>query len=425
MDANDRSIVRVVMVSHGLVHTYELTIPIMMVAWLSEFSTTEATLGAIVAVGYGLFGLGALPSGIVADRLGSQRLIAGCLVGMGASFALLSVAPSLEFVLVAVALWGAAASVYHPSGLSLISTGVKDTGNGFAYHGMAGNAGIALGPLLAVLLLLFVGWRTVALALAVPAFVAVAFILQADIDESAATNLAADGSGTEESPDVSSLSELFDASRRLFVGGFVVVFLVVVFNGLYYRGILTFLPELLANFVGGGLLELDGAVSERLNPSDFVYIGLLMVGIAGQYVGGKALDRIEVEKGLLAGYAILVLIALLYVPASASGAGLLVVTSLLLGFFLFALQPMYQFAVAEYSPPNTRGLAYGYTYLAQFGVGALGAAVTGFVLTYAATPVAFLVLAGFALVAAGVSTYLYWRSRTVADTASIDANQTR
>lgn len=425
MDANDRSIIGVVMVSHGLVHTYELTIPILMVAWLSEFAATEATLGAIVAVGYALFGVGALPSGIVADRLGSQRLIAWCLVGMGASFALLSVAPSLEFVLLAVALWGAAASVYHPSGLSLISTGVKDTGNGFAYHGMAGNAGIALGPLVAVLMLLFVDWRTVALALSIPAFVAVAFIVKADIDESAAVKLAADGSGTSEGPDVSSFSELVDASRALFVGGFAVVFLVIIFNGLYYRGILTFLPELLADFIGGDLLELNGPLSERLNPSDFVYIGLLMVGISGQYVGGKALDYVDVEKGLMVGYVSLILIALLYVPASTSGTGLLVATSLLLGFFLFALQPMYQFAVAEYSPANTRGLAYGYTYLAQFGVGALGAAVTGFVLTYAETAVAFVVLAGFALVATGVSAYLYWRSRTVVDAASIDANQTR
>ena len=425
MDANDRSIVGVVMVAHGLVHTYELTIPIMMVAWLSEFSATEATLGTIVAVGYALFGIGALPSGIVADKIGSQRLIAGCLVGMGTSFVLLSFAPSLGFILVAVALWGAAASVYHPSGLSLISTGVKDTGNGFAYHGMAGNAGIALGPLVAVLMLLFVEWRTVALALAIPAFVAVAFIVKADIDESAAVKLAADGSGGSENPDVSSLSDLVGASRALFVGGFVIVFSIIIFNGLYYRGILTFLPELLADFIGGDLLDLNGRLSEQLNPSDFVYIGLLMVGIAGQYVGGKALDHVDVEKGLVTGYVALILVALLYIPVSASGVGSLVATSLLLGFFLFALQPMYQFAVAEYSPPNTRGLAYGYTYLAQFGVGALGAAVTGFVLTYAETAVTFLVLAGFALVAAGVSAYLYWRSRSGSVTASIEGNQTR
>ena len=410
MDANDRSIIGVAMVSHGLVHTYELTIPILMVAWLSEFSTTTATLGAIVAVGYALFGIGALPSGIVADKFGSQRLITWCLIGMGASFVVLSFAPNLGIVLVAVALWGAAASVYHPSGLSLISTGVKDTGNGFAYHGMAGNAGIALGPLVAVLMLLFVDWRTVALVLAVPAFIAVAFIAKADIDETAAVKLAADGSGTSENSDVSSISELIDVSRALFVGGFAVVFLVIVFNGLYYRGILTFLPELLGDFIGGDRLELSGPLSERLNPSDFVYIGLLMVGIAGQYVGGKALDHVDVEKGLMAGYVALIMVALLYVPASTSGSGVLVATSLLLGFFLFALQPMYQFAVAEYSPANTRGLAYGYTYLAQFGVGALGAAVTGFVLTYAETTVAFVVLAGFALVATGASVLLYWRS---------------
>ena len=62
----------------------------------------------------------------------------------------------------ALLVWGVAASVYHPSGLALISKGVDERGTGFAYHGIAGNVGIGLGPLLAAVLLLFFDWRAVA-----------------------------------------------------------------------------------------------------------------------------------------------------------------------------------------------------------------------------------------------------------------------
>jgi len=412
MNENDRSIVSIASVSHALVHTYELTIPIFMVIWLSEFGTTEAVLGLIVAIGYGLFGIGALPSGIVVDKVGSQRLIAACLAGMGVSFVVLSLATNLLAVAGAVILWGAAASIYHPAGLSLISTGVEDSNNGFAYHGMAGNAGIALGPLISVILLLVADWRLVATLLAIPAFVAIALILRADIDERAAVETpddVADDDGSRGDPDVSSIRELFTVSKTLFVGGFSLVFLILVFNRLYYRGILTFLPDLLSGFVGDDLVSL-GTVEQHFNPSDFVYIAILMVGIGGQFAGGRALDRIRVEKGLTVGYLALIAIALLFSIVAETGIVFLVAVSLLLGFVLFSLQPMYQFAVAEYTSADTRGLAYGYTYVAQFGIGALGAAVVGLVLTHATVGVMFLTLGAFAFLAAVVSAALFWRS---------------
>lgn len=416
MNDNDRSIVGLVMVSHALVHTYELTIPILMVIWLVEFTVTEATLGLVVAIGYALFGIGALPSGIGADRFGSQHMIAVCLLGMGVSFVVLSLSSNLVLIAVSVCLWGAAASIYHPAGLSLISTGVEDSGNGFAFHGMAGNAGIALGPLVAVVLLLITEWRIVTFVLAIPAFIAVGYILKADIDEMAAANIATDGSGSN-SGQITSLSNLFESSKKLFLGGFLFVFFILVFNGLYYRGILTFLPELLADFIDVALVETDDIAADQTSGSDLIYVALLMVGILGQYVGGKATERISVERGLLFGYSTLVVIALLFVPAANAGLELLVSMSLLLGFFLFMLQPLYQVAVAEYTPEDSRGLSYGFTYLAQFGFGALGAAIVGIVLTYSVVEAVFVVLAGFAVVATLISFGLVWRKRRSVSTS--------
>ena len=92
---NDRSIVSVTAVGHALVHTYELSLPIFMTIWLTELATSRSELGLVVGLGYALFGAGALPGGMLTDRFGSRRLIAGCLGGMAASFALLALSSSL------------------------------------------------------------------------------------------------------------------------------------------------------------------------------------------------------------------------------------------------------------------------------------------------------------------------------------------
>jgi len=413
VESNDNSIVAFVMASHSMVHIYELSIPILMTVWLLEFSTTAAVLGGSVAVGYGLFGVGALPGGLLVDRFGSRRLISVCLAGMGLSFLVLSMAPSIAAITLALAMWGVAASVYHPAGLTLISNGVEDRGRAFAYHGMAGNAGIAGGPLVTALLLLSFDWRLVAAVLAVPALVVAVAGLVISFDPTAAVDLEAD---TSQRSTPSSLAAFAGETRRLFTVGFILVFVIVSFNGLYYRGVLTFLPELLSEFLTAavgtvelGFIDPESPFAEEFNLSQYLYAGLLTVGIAGQYLGGRLTDRIEPDRGLAIMLGVLTVIALAFVPAAQTGLSGLLVGSFVLGLCLFAIQPLSQATVAKYSLPESRGLSFGYTYLAIFGIGALGAAITGAVLTYASVSVMFVVLACFSLIGAALGVLLVER----------------
>ncbi len=404
MNANDRSIVALVMVAHGLVHTYELSIPIFMTAWLAELGISEATLGVLVGAGYFLFGAGALPGGLLADRLGSRRLIAGCFVGMGGAFVLLGLLPGVWGIGGGLLAWGAAASVYHPAGLALISTGVRQRGRALAFHGIAGNVGIAGGPLATALLLLAFDWPTVAVLLGLPALAAAVGAHWASFDETAAVEL----HDAADAPDATSVSEGQDVSalwrrtRHLFASGFALVFALVALSGLYYRGVLTFLPDLLTPLVAVDL-PIDVAAGR------YVYAGLLAVGIGGQYVGGRLSDRDDTERILAGALAVLAGMAVLFLPVAGLGTGALLVVSAGLGFFLFVVQPLYQATVAEYTPPDARGLSYGYTYLAIFGVGALGAALAGFLLQVAGPWLLFGVMAGIALLGAGLSVGLALR----------------
>jgi MFS transporter, FSR family, fosmidomycin resistance protein len=265
------------MLTHGLFHTYELSIPLFISIWLDRFSTTTATIGLIVGLGYGLVGVGALPSGLLADRYGSQRLMITSAIGMGSSFALLSFAPSIEVIAVAIAVWGITASLYHPLALWLISRGTNNRSAAFAYHGVGGNIGTAFGPLVVALLLAVLNWRMAAAFLTLPAIVVVTLGYRIRFEE----RLAEAGGRSEIGP--SDFRSVLVRSRRLFTLGFALVFLVVMSYGVYYHGLLTFLPDMIASLPNFQSVSLFGYA---LEPAQYVYTGLLMIGILGQYSGG-------------------------------------------------------------------------------------------------------------------------------------------
>ena len=410
MNRNDRSIIKFTIVGHALVHTFELSIPIFMTVWLLEFSVSAAALGVVVALGYGLFGVGALPAGVLVDRYESRSLITLCLLGMGVSFLLVGLAPSVVVLTLALCVWGIAASMYHPAGLSLISTGMTNPGRGFGYHGAGGNVGIAVGPLATALMLIVFDWRLVAMLLGAGGILAAVYGLRLEFDEYVRDEVATDGDG--QSREEFSLRQFGRDVKLLFTVGFLLVIAIVTFNGLFYRGALTFMPELLNDFLepmADTLPTLDGGDAENsidLDFSQYLYAGLLMVGILGQYVGGILVDRIPSEWGLAVCLGLLGLISVVFVPAATAGLASLVLVAMMLGFVLFAVQPMTQATVAKYSPMEIRGLSYGFTYLAIFGVGALGAAISGFALSVADDSTLFLILAGIAAAGAALSLVL-------------------
>jgi len=101
-------------------------------------------------------------------------------------------------------------------------------------------------------------------------------------------------------------------------------------------------------------------------------------------------------------------VAVLFVPAAQAGVAPLLAVSALLGFLLFTLQPLYQATIAEYSPPGDRGLSYGYTYLCSFGIGAAGAAISGYLLSAVGVRGTFVGLTAFPLLGLAFALAL-WR----------------
>ncbi len=412
MNANDRALTGFTMLGHATFHTYELVIPLFVVVWLDEFGLTPAVIGLVVGASYALTGVGALPAGLLADAYSAKRLVLLCIGGMAAGFGLLAAAQGLATIAVGLLLWGAASSVYHPAGLALISRGAEARGSAFAYHGIAGNVGVAAGPLLGAVLLVFLDWRTVVLTLVVPAVVALVVATRLEFDETAGS-VAREADGGQEDG-LRDLRSVLADSKLLFAGGFALVFLIGNLYGLYYRGAFTFLPEVLAGFAVFDPITLGG---RSIEPSRYVYSGLLIFGAAGQYVGGKLVDRVPAERALVGSFVGLALVAVVFIPASAAGLVPVLVAAALLGFLVFMEAPINQEVVSRHVPPAARGLSFGYTYLAVFGVGAAGAAGAGVVLTRASPAALFGALAAVAVVAAVLGAVLLRRFEPRGETA--------
>lgn len=395
MQSDDEQVAVFTALAHATFHTYELAIPLFIPIWIDVFSTSAATLGLVVGAGYALIGVGALPSGILSDRFGSKTLVISATGGMGGGFLVLATVQGLVGLTAALVLWGAAASVYHPAGLSLISRIADERGAVFAYHGVGGSLGTVVGPAATAVLLAVVDWRLAATVLAFPALGVAVSGLFSSVED-------AEGSDSA----VTDLVGFVADSRALFTVGFTLTMAVVMLYGVYYRGLLTFLP---ASLAGLTVFESVAVAGWTVDPTQYVYAGLLAVGAVGQYAGGHLTDRVRPELALVGTLGVLAVVALAFVPASGMGPLVFLFVCGVLGVFLYAVAPIYQVTIAAHAPEDIHGLSYGYTYVGMFGVGALGAAMAGAILTRTGTEVLFSVLATLAALATVVALVLLRR----------------
>ena len=121
---------RVVMAAtsaHMLTHAYMMIFPAVLVLMRDDPLLKMKgyfQLGMIATLCYALFGVGAIPSGILADRYGSRKILTVCVFAMALSSLSAGLSFSIHPLVLSMAFLGAAASMYHPSGLSFISRNV-------------------------------------------------------------------------------------------------------------------------------------------------------------------------------------------------------------------------------------------------------------------------------------------------------------
>ena len=330
------------------------------------------------------FGLGSLPAGILADKIGPRRLISLYLFGASAAGVLVLPASSLVYYAIVMGLMGAFCSTYHPAANTLISLGVREKGTAFGINGIAGSIGVAVVPVLSAWIGTLLGWRAPHVVFGLMG-IGLAFY-----------SLTLPKRPTIQKKRTSQADPQTDSEKKASVLSLWFFFLSATALGLSYKGIMTFLPTYMGQNIQLGFLKMDVVAMGGI----FATLALIS-GAFGQYVSGRLTDKYPVEKI----YLVTVFMGTLFVFVMSFSRGLLLLmASIGYAFFSFAAQPAQNFIISKYIPQHRQGLGFGTLFILSFGVGSTAAAVSGYLadlyglrIVFYAMGFCFLVSTGFVL----------------------------
>lgn len=368
----DRGVVFVATSAHMLTHAYMMIFPTVLVLMRHDPLLKMKgyfQLGVIGTLCYALFGIGAIPSGILADRHGSQRMLSICVFASALSALGAGLSFSVYPLIVSMAFLGAAASMYHPSGLSFISRNVEKKGKAMGYHGVGGNLGLALGPVLSGAVAAIWGWRSAFILFAILGFVLGIVITRLNVADNAKAQ--------------KKISKHHQGARRFSMP--MILFLVYstsVLYGLCYRGSMMYFPK---HFVQNIHFALNDVAT-----AGFLVSMVTLSGMLGQMMGGTLCDKLRRPE-----YAYLLVFVFstpLFFSIWLLRDWVLFGASLIFAPFFFAWQPIQNTLIAKYAVQKAHGLSYGVNFLLIMGIGSLAASVGGYVTDKTGVATVFAVL---------------------------------
>ena len=365
-------------VAHSLNHSLFLVLPPLLDNITADLGASFGTMGLIGTLTFLTYGSGALIGGPLSDRLGSLK-VARISIGLGGVMTVLFLFADSVFVFGAgmflMALW---ASFYHPTANGLIAKAfTENTGGAMGTHNAAGNLGQVLTPTVAYYLGVTFNWRLSFVFFGALSVATAAFLSRIEVDEG------------EVSGESQSYLEFIKTP------GLWIILIYNVFVGFLFRSVDLFFPSFLSAEKGytGGLAAVANSA-------------ILLLGVAGQLLGGMGSDRLGQTKTLLiasAGMA-LSLVLLMVLPTGTLGVALFIV---LYGVSMFGHQPTVTSMVSRLSPRHMMGLAYGVMFFSAFGVGSLSTTVTGYLADKYSLTAAFWLNAGVGVALLAVSVLIY------------------
>lgn len=148
-----------------------LTVPLLPFV-RNDFALDYTRSGMVISAFSLAYGIGQLPAGWLADRVGARLVITIGISGVALAGLLVGLSQSYTMLIVFLALMGLAGGGYHPAASPLISISVahKNLGRALGLHIIGGSASFFIAPLIGVAIASAWGWRGTYIGLAVPAF---------------------------------------------------------------------------------------------------------------------------------------------------------------------------------------------------------------------------------------------------------------
>jgi len=386
--------------AHGLVHLLMLALP-YITAKLLEVTAVPPDQEWLVVVllntpAYFIFGLGALPAGVLCDKYGPKKTIS-----LGFSFSVISGlglfflwSMGLLTITIFFVIYSFGAGLYHPAGTTWVSkVFVENRGKALGRHGIGGSIGQASSPIISSLILSTIYWPVIFIFLACTAALVAIVCLKVRFEEDEFEEV------TPKEPTLN--SSVFSSLTIPTLGLLTIVFIA---RGMHYRGAATALP-----------IYLTSELSAILILAGFLGTLIYLAGAFGQEVGGRLSDKMGWKKTIMytscLSFLSLLLLSLPY-TATLFNDAILISAILLFGFTFFSAQAGINTMVASISSPNNRGKLFGYSFFTRFGMGALGIPLISYCrLIFGTWTIGFLALALLALLAAAIVPFVNPRTK--------------
>ena len=376
---------------HAYMHMFTSFYAVIVLSLESAWSLPYHELIELWTLGALLVGLGALPSGWLADRWSATGMMVIYFLGMGLAGIVCGLVDGKLAMLLGLAAIGLFSSIYHPVGIAWLVRNAKERGRALGINGVFGSLGIASAAVVAGTLIHHFGWRA---AFIVPG--AVCLVTGLALLFCARRGWVREGEGDPHR----------DPPRSR--GDMLRVFAILIFTmlciGVIFQSTQIAMPKLFD-------LRLDGLAGAGVLGIGLLVGAVYVVGGAMQIVGGLMADRFPLKPIYLGAF-------VLQVPVLV---GVALLSDLPLIFFAIMTVvlsngpiPAENMLLACYTPRRHRGLAFGVKFVLSFGTGPLALLlVAGIQETTGEFTWLFGMLGGLAAACVAVALFLPGESRRV------------
>ena len=374
-------------IGHGLTHWYPATFYLLLPIIGTELGLSYSQIGLIMTCQYIASAVANVPGGVLVDTVGRKGLLmAVSLFWVGFPYLLISFTHSYAMLLVCIALVGFGNSLWHPTAIPTLGRRYPDRkGLVLSLHGMGGNVGDAIAPIVIGAALAVFSWREVVILNVAPGLIVAALML-AFLGSIRLGNRMAQHEGQSFAQYLGGLRELFK-SRPL-----VLLSIGSSFRTMTQSALLTFLPVYLAHDMGYSPFWVGACL-----------FALQAAGFAASPVAGHLSDRMGRKQILMTSMATSAVV--LALMAFVGGSPLFIGLIAILGFFLYATRPVIQAWLLDVTPKHMGGSSIGVLFGAQAIGGALGPLFGGMVADSYGLLAAFYFLAGTIVIA---NLLVYW-----------------
>ena len=147
-ERHDVRTIGLVGLAHGSSHFFHLLLPPLFPWLIADFETNYAQLGVMVSLFFIVSGIGQMLSGFLVDKVGAQRVLFAALTSFIVAGLVAATALNYYMLLAASFFAGLGNAPFHPVDFTILNKRVtaKHIGHAFSVHGISGNIGWAMAP---------------------------------------------------------------------------------------------------------------------------------------------------------------------------------------------------------------------------------------------------------------------------------------